>query len=310
MERFRGSVSAGGREAPIVGVVVLSYNKREYLLLALESIRQSDYSRLSVVIVDNASKDGSAEAVDAQYPAFTLIRNRCNLGAAGGRNAGWLQVRRQGGCDYLVFLDDDTEVTPTYFSAVARCFELNPEVGIVAGKALTGPKSGVIMSAGIDVNLYTGNVSDIGAGEIDAGQYDEARDLDACGGFALAVRASVFEQLNGIDEQFNPYGWEEVDFCLRARAAGYTVRYEPRAVLCHKGTRVGRPPIAEYERHKVRNYFRLIGRHTSLSQKLTCLFFVPMRCVRVAWRMVLTGNAKIILAQARGFLEAFRRPAR
>ena len=300
----------GNRNPAAIGVVVLSHNKRDYLLLALESISQSDFSRLSVVVVDNASGDGSADAVQARYPAFTLVRSSRNLGAAGGRNAGWRQLRSQGGCDYLVFLDDDSEVTPTYFSTVVRCFESNPEVGIVAGKALTGTDSGVIMSTGIAVNLYTGNVGDIGVGERDLGQYEQARDLDACGGFALAVRAAVFEQLNGIDEQFNPYGWEEVDFCLRARDAGYTIRYEPRAVLCHKGTRAGRPPKAEYERHKVRNYFRLIGRHTTLAQKLTCLFFVPIKCVRVAWQMVRTGNARIILAQARGFFDGMRRPAR
>jgi GT2 family glycosyltransferase len=294
----------------VIGVVVLSYNKRDYLLLAIESIRQSDYPRLSIVVVDNASSDGSADAVEERYPGVTVIRNPANLGAAGGRNAGWRHLRSQGGCDYLVFLDDDAEVTPTYFSAVARCFESSPDIGIVAGKAHTAPGNGVIMSAGISVNLYTGNVSDIGVCESDVGQFDQARDLDACGGFAFAVRAAVFEQLNGIDEQFNPYGWEEVDFCLRARNAGYIVRYEPRAVLSHRGTRAGRPPKAEYERHKVRNYFRLIGRHTNLVQKLSCLFFVPIRCVRVAWRMIRTGNAKIILAQARGFLDGMRNPAR
>lgn len=298
------------RRNAVIAVVVLSYNKRDDLLLALESIRRSDYPDLVVVVVDNASEDGSADAVEARYPGVTLIRNSRNLGAAGGRNAGWRYLRRNTACDYVVFLDDDSEVTPSYFAMIARCFEAHPEAGIVAGKALTGVDSGVIMSAGIDVNLYTGHVGDIGVGEKDRGQYEVARDLQACGGFALAVRASAFEELKGIDEQFNPYGWEEVDFCLRARKAGYRVRYEPRAVLCHKGTKAGRPPKAEYERHKVRNYFRLLGRHTSVIQKITCVFFVPVKCARVAWQMLRTGNAKIIAAQARGFLDGLVNPGR
>ena len=301
---------ASDRRNAVIGVVVLNYNKRHDLLLALESISRSDYPGLVVVVVDNASKDGSADAAEARYPSFTVIRNPVNLGAAGGRNVGWKHLRGVGACDYVVFLDDDAEVTPSYFSRVADCFAAHPEAGIVAGKALTGVGSGVIMSAGIAVNLYTGHVGDIGVGEKDAGQYDEPRDVHACGGFALAVRAAVFEQLGGIDERFNPYGWEEVDFCLRAREAGYRIRYEPRAVLCHKGTRVGRPPKAEYERHKVRNYFSLLGRHTNLLQKITCTFFVPIRSARVAWHMIRTGNARIILAQARGFLDGLRNPAR
>jgi GT2 family glycosyltransferase len=126
----------------------------------------------------------------------------------------------------------------------------------------------------------------------------------------MAVRAAVFEELNGIDEQFNPYGWEEVDFCLRARDAGYRVRYEPRAVLCHKGSKAGRAPKAEYERHKVRNYFKLLRLHTNPVQKITCVLFIPVKCARVAWQMLRTGNARIIVAQARGFLDSLLKPAR
>jgi len=300
----------GNRKNAVIGVVVLSYNKRDDLLLALESISRSDYPDLVVVAVDNASVDGSADAVETRYPRARVIRNTENLGAASGRNIGWRHLRHSAACDYFVFLDDDSEVTPSYFAMIADCFEAHPEAGIVAGKALTGVDTGVIMSAGIAVNLYTGFVGDIGVGEKDTGQYEHARDLQACGGFALAVRAAVFEELNGIDEQFNPYGWEDVDFCLRARNAGCRVRYEPRAVLCHKGTKAGRPPKAEYERHKVRNYFRLIGRHTNLVQKATCMFFVPVKCVRVAWQMVRTGNARIIVAQARGFLDGLLDAAR
>jgi len=298
------------RKNAVIGVVVLSYNKRDDLLLALESISRSEYPDLVVVVVDNASADGSADAVEARFPGATVIRNSENLGAAGGRNTGWKYLRRRVACDYVIFLDDDSEVTPSYFAMIASCFEAHPEVGVVAGKALTGVNTGVIMSAGIAVNLYTGYVGDIGVGEKDTGQYELARDLQACGGFALAVRASVFEELNGIDEQFNPYGWEEVDFCLRARRTGHRVRYEPRAVLCHKGSKAGRPPKAEYERHKVRNYFRLLGRHTNLVQKITCVFFVPIKSALVAWQMLRTGNARIILAQARGFLDGLLSPSK
>jgi GT2 family glycosyltransferase len=294
----------------VIGVVVLSYNKRAQLIEALASVERADFPDLVTVVIDNASGDGSAEAARARFRHFTVVANTENLGAAGGRNAGWKHLRRLADCDIVVFLDDDAEVTPSYFRRIADCFSANPWAGIVAGKTLTGPESGVIMSAGIAVNLYTGYIADIGTGEKDRGQYDKPRVLDACGGFALAVRASVFEKLDGIDERFNPYGWEEVDFCLRARKLGYKVLYEPRAVLCHKGTRAGRPPKADYERHKVRNYFRLLGRHASAVQKATCIFFVPLRMLRVAWHMVRTGHAGIILSQARGFLDGLRGPAR
>ena len=125
-----------------MGVVVLSHNKRDYLLQALESIGRSDYAALTIVVVDNASTDGSADAVSASFPRATLIRNLENQGAAGGRNTGWRYLRRTSGCQYLVFLDDDAEVSPSYFAKIAECFEKHPDVGIVAGKALTAAEQG------------------------------------------------------------------------------------------------------------------------------------------------------------------------
>jgi GT2 family glycosyltransferase len=296
--------------AAVIGVVVLSYNKRGDLLLALDSIHRADYPGLTVVVVDNGSSDGSADAVAARYPGVNLVRHAENLGAAGGRNAGWKHLRRLADCGYVVFLDDDAEVTRSYFSMVAECFEAYPHAGIVAAKALTGVDTGVIMSAGMVVNLYTGFVGDIGVGEKDVGQYEHAREVQACGGFALAVRAAVFEELNGLDEQFNPYGWEEVDFCLRARRAGHRVQYEPRAVVSHKGSKAGRPPNAEYERHKVRNYFKLLARHANLMQRITCVFFVPVKWARVAWKLVRTGHGGVIFAHARGVIDGLLRPAK
>jgi len=294
----------------VIGVVVLSFNKRAQLIEALASIERADYPDLVTVVFDNASSDGSVEAARARFRHFTIIANPENLGAPGGRNAGRRHLGRLADCDIVVFLDDDAEVTPSYFRRIEDCFAANHWAGVVAGKTLTGPGSGVIMSAGIKVNFYTGNISDIGTGEKDRGQYDKPREIDACGGFTLAVRAKVFDQLGGIDEAFNPYGWEDVDFCLRARKAGYKVLYEPRAVMCHKGTRAGRPLKAEYEQHEVRNYFRLLGRHANLAQKATCFFFVPLRMSRVAWLMIRTGHAGVILSQARGFFDGLRGPSR
>lgn len=298
------------RADPLIGVVILSHNKREQLLEAVESVRRSDYDGLILLVLDNASTDGSADAVAGRFPEVAIHRSPTNLGAAGGRNAGWRELRRRGACDIVVFLDDDAEVTPAYFGRIADCFARHADAAVIAGKAHTTRDSHVIMSAGIEVNLYTGHVGDIGTGERDSGQYEASRELDACGGFALAVRAQVFDELGGIDERFNPYGWEEVDFCLRARRAGYRVLYEPRAVLCHKGTRAGRAPRPDYERHKVRNYFRLIGRHANPLQKLCCAFFIPLRALRVATHMLRTGHGGVILAQARGFLDGLRSPAR
>ena len=166
------------------------------------------------------------------------------------------------------------------------------------------------MSVGITANLYTGLVYDLGVGELDQGQYDEPREIDAAGGFAFMVRADLFRRLDAFDERYSPYGWEDVDFSLRARNLGYTIRYVPDARLVHKGTKAGRKPKAGYERHKIKNYLYLLKQHANPLQKLCCLFAVPVKGVYIVFQMIFSGNANVISSQFRGFFEGLRKAGR
>jgi GT2 family glycosyltransferase len=172
--------------------------------------------------------------------------------------------------------------------------------GLACAKTYTRLPSRTIMSAGIIVNRWTGAVHDRGAGRLDDGRYDRGGYVDACGGFAWLARREVLEALNGLDERFNPYGWEDVDFCLRAAAHGWRVRYVPEAIVYHGGGKVGRKPVAAYERRKVCNYFLLLRRHTTLLQRLTCLVCVPWRALLVMGRLIRQGHAAIIAEHWRG----------
>lgn len=289
-------------------VVILNYNKRVDVLRAIDSVLSSDVDDVHLVVVDNASSDGSVEAIGEAYPAIPLLANSENLGVSGGRNSGWRYARDHFDFEYILFLDDDAMLSPEYLRIVRTTFSRYPDVGVVCGKAFTTEGHETLMSVGITANLYTGSIEDIGVGESDHGQYDEVTERDSCGGFAFCSRAGLFEELLAFDEAFNPYGWEDVDYCLRAKKLGFRTLYHPDAVLVHKGSKAGRRPKASYEIHKIRNYLLLLRTHTTISQKFTCLLFVPIRCVRVTILMVRSGNAGVIGAQASGFFRGlFRR---
>jgi GT2 family glycosyltransferase len=163
------------------------------------------------------------------------------------------------------------------------------------------------MSAGMRINLYTGVVTDIGTGEWDSGQYDTSGYVAACGGFGFMVRAGTFAECGGLDEAFNPYGWEDVDFNLRARKKGYRCYYAPDAILYHKGCRIGRGYVQLYEKYKVKHYFRLIFRHTSVFQKLCCAVCVPARAAMKALGLVARGEVRTVMSQLHGVMESVLR---
>jgi hypothetical protein len=292
--------------SPRVAVLVLSHNRKADVLACLASVRNLTLRPTDVVLVDNASTDGTADAVAQAFPEVLVIRNRENLGAVAGRNAGWNFIRTHTRAEFVLTLDDDTIVDPRSLSRLVEVLQADPRAGIACGKTYTRRPSRTIMSAGIRVNRYTGAVYDRGAGLPDDGRYDEPGYVDACGACAWLIRLEVIEALDGLDERFNPYGWEEVDFCLRAAARGYRARYTPQAVFHHAGSKVGRNPVPRYERYKVRNYLLLLGRHTTALQRVSCLVCAPCRAALVMARMVRGGHVAAIAAQWRGLGEGLR----
>ncbi|MFC1809285.1 glycosyltransferase [Candidatus Omnitrophota bacterium] len=289
-----------------IGVVILNYNKKNDLLRCLKAVCASDYPQVSVVVVDNNSNDGSGDVVQDAYPDIPLMRNLENVGVPMGRNVGWRYAKEHFDCEYICFLDNDSEVAPDYFSHIVRVFREHRQVGIVTGKAYMDHKRDKFCSVGISVNFYTSLVFDLGRAKKDKGQYNTPSYRDACGGFAMAIRREVLESLHAFDERYSPYGWEDVDICLRARVLGYHTFYTPDAVVIHKGTKVGREPVPEYERNKIRNYLLLLKRHTNFIQKVCCCIGVPLKSLYIIIEMLIIMHPKIIAAQCRGFIEGLR----
>jgi len=293
---------------PAVAVIVLNFNKKAELLACLDSVRVLDYAPFHVVVVDNGSADGSADAVAERFPDYHLIRNETNLGACQGRNIGATFAADHLSAGYLLFLDDDTILDPRFLDHVMRALVADPGAAIATGKAYTAYPSTTIMSAGVVANFTTGSVYDLGTGETDGGQFDEAREIDACGGFGFLIRAEVYRRLNGMDLVFTPYGWEDIDLCLRARQASHRCLYVPEAVIYHSGGKIGRGPLEAYERHKARNFMILLWRHTNLWQKITCPAVIALRELKNVVVLIFQGQFRIIVSRFRGLFDFLSQP--
>lgn len=214
-------------EQPRISIVVPVYGKVEYTLACLRSIvANSPTDAFEVIVVDDASPDDSADTL-AQIAGIRLLRNASNLGFVGSCNAGAATARGE----FLIFLNNDTQVMPGWSEELLRCFELRADCGI-AGSQLVYP-DGRLQEAGAWV------FADASAWNI--GRFDSrtdpsvryARKVDYVSGASLAIRREVFAELGGFDLRFAPGYYEDTDLAFAARAAGYSVWYVPNSVVVH-----------------------------------------------------------------------------
>ena len=212
---------------PLVSVIIPAWNGRVYLESCLSALLAQTYSPLEVIVVDNASSDGSADLVEKKFPAVRLIRNAKNLGFGGGCNTG---LRAAEG-DILILLNQDTIVEAEWAKALVEVFQADPTIGMAGGKALY--PDGTIQHAGGYVDKH-GVGHHYGYRKPDNGQFDQIRDVDFVTGATLAISRQAFEQIGELDDGFAPAYFEDVDWCYRARHAGFRTVYVPRARLIHQ----------------------------------------------------------------------------
>ncbi len=279
-----------------VAIVVLNHNGKDLLLKCLRCLMMTNYGIIKIVVVDNGSSDGSVEAVERFFPSVKVISNSHNAGVAGGRNIGLNWIRANIAPTYIIFLDNDTQVEPAAVGSLIEVADRDPSIGLVAPKAFHQRGDRQLLSAGgMHFNPYTGCLRDVATGECDRGQYEKIREIQACPGFAFLVRTTVFDKIKGFDDNFNPYGWEDVDLSLRASQAGYRILYAPNSVVYHAGGRSGRGISSFYERHKAKNMFYFVKQHTTSWQWLCFLYLLPLRALVRIMKEILTGNANLVL---------------
>jgi GT2 family glycosyltransferase len=234
---------------PRVMIIILCYNGVADTIACLRSLKQLDYprDRLGILVLDNASGDGTPAAVRAAYPDVTVIENGANLGFAAGNNVG-LRYALDQGYDYALLLNNDTEAAPDCLSQLIASAEADPQIGAVGPTIYYHAQPDQIWSAGGWIDWRRGTSAMRGIGEADQGQYSTVAEVDFVTGCALLIRRQTMEQAGLLDERFFMY-YEDTEWCVRIRRAGFRILHVPAAHLWHKiplTDRVDKPYVAYY----------------------------------------------------------------
>lgn len=214
-----------------VAVIVLCYNHAALTCQCLASVARQSLAPALILAVDNASTDETASVIPARHPQVSFVPAGDNLGYAGGNNLG-LRLALERGADAVLLVNNDTVLSPACLSGLVQAVDDDPCVAIAGPMVFGWGDARTISSAGGAVDWRHADAVTAGVGETDHGQYP-ARDVDFVTGCGLLITRAAIERVGLLDERYFMY-WEETDWCVRVRRAGWRVRFVPQAEMRHK----------------------------------------------------------------------------
>jgi GT2 family glycosyltransferase len=211
---------------PTVTAVVLNYNGGDNTVACIDSLLKSGYPSLKIVLVDNASTDGSQYSIKNTFLDIPFIQRETNGGYAVGNNDG-IRYALANGSDYVLIINNDVTVTPGFLRPMVRIAENDTSVGIVTCKAY-------LSSNGDKIYTTAGNYSKMQGTVIPLRKYQRElqQSVDFISGCILLIKKMVFETIGYFNEQYFMY-YEDLEFSQRVKQA-YKLIYTPQAVVYHK----------------------------------------------------------------------------
>jgi GT2 family glycosyltransferase len=262
---------------PGASVVVVSYNTSAHIEACINSLMALDYPEVEIIVVDNASTDGSVELIRERFPNIDLVELPDNKGFAGGASVGLFMANG----DVVATVNPDVRLDPGWMRAVVSTLS-HDDIGIVGSKVLY-PDGVTLQHAGGVVHYPLATVDHIGRGERDDGQYNISKVVSFVTGAALAMRRDVGRHLGFFDEEFSPVYYEDVDLCWRADKEGLSTVYQPDAVAYHEETVTLDRKGARYYSFYHANRLRFVVKHYSPEQVM--LDFLPAEAARLSGDM-------------------------
>jgi GT2 family glycosyltransferase len=280
-------------EFPEVTIVVLNYNGKNHIHNCLDSIFGMNYPNFKVVVVDNASCDGSLSAVKHNFPKAKIVEYRRNHGFAKAYNMALEEIES----DFIVLLNNDVKVEPDWLNELMPYISGDDEISAVTPKMLFMQNTSAINAAGGKCDIY-GSGWNRGNGEKDNGQYEKVEEVFYANGGAVVIRKNAWKDVGSFDEQYFLYG-EDLDWCWRARLKGYRILYVPNARIYHEWRASKGPMIPFLERNWLTT---AIKNYNSVTLLKLAPKLVALKAAVGAWLLLNGQSLNDKLAVVDGFL--------
>lgn len=215
----------------MISLIIVNCNRKELLRQCLDSIRLQSFKDFEVIVVDNASADGSSELVEVEYPEMQLIRNSKNELYCRGLNIGIKESRGK----FVLGLNSDVVLDRDFLKEALNAFQIDKRIGMVSGKILRMDKI-TIDSTGLFLGRSRKPV-ERGYGQMDRGQYNRPGFVFGTSGAVGFYRRAMLEDISKDGQYFNEkYGmyYEDLDLCWRANNKGWKAYYNPWAIAYHR----------------------------------------------------------------------------
>ncbi|WP_421943906.1 glycosyltransferase family 2 protein [Pedobacter sp.] len=288
-----------------VSIITVNFNQHQVNIGFLNSIKANPSTnyKIEVIFVDNGSLQQHEQEYRIIFPELIYIRSDKNLGFAGGNNLG---INYATG-DYLLLLNNDTEITPDFIDKMVDELEQNPEIGLLSPLILYFSQPNTIQYAGFtEMNYLTCRNKGIGSMEINTGQFDkDSRETGFCHGAAMMCRRSDLQNAGLMADEFFLY-YEELDWCEKFKKSGKKIWFTGKAKIYHKESISVGKESAVKTYFMTRNRLLFIRRNTSaLNTFLFSIYYIFIASSKQIITYSLKGRNDLIKWVIKGLLWNF-----
>ena len=287
----------------LLSIITINYNGLKDTCELIDTLPLNDET-IEVIVVDNASTQNEATELERRYPQIIVIRSDKNLGFAGGNNLGIQAAHGK----YLFFLNNDTLLPqPSSLSLLINRLASSDQIGMVCPKIKFSWGDHRIQYAGYTpLSKITLRNKSIGFGEQDNGQYDTPRPTPYAHGAAMMVKREIIEKVGMMPECYFLY-YEELDWSMMIRRAGYEIWYEPACTIFHKESQTTgqMSPLKTY--YIIRNRLLFAQRNIDRSEKYhTYIYLICIVAVRDVLKYLCKGQINMAKAVMKGIKDFFK----
>ena len=278
----------------LVSIIIVNWNGKHHLESCLDSLSKITYKNTETILVDNASDDGSVKYTKKNFPKIKVVKNSKNLGFAEGNNIGIANSKGE----YILLLNNDTKVSPTFLTELVHVLEENSHIAIAQSKIYMMDDPNRLDTVGSFLTP-AGFLYHYGFAKKDSDQYSKEMIIYSAKGASMIIRRSVLEKIkvNGqvFDKDYFAY-FEETDLCHRAWLAGYEIFFVPKSVVYHKiGATSSKLDNAFVQYHAFKNRINSYIKNLGSYRLIQILPLHVLLCFAISFLYLFRGKPKIWL---------------